>query len=79
LTINNNNDNDDDDDNNNNNNNNNNQRLFTRNMEVQIKGTRNNINPFLPTISLTKVQKGAYCSGIKTYNHLSKKLKTVIQ
>jgi hypothetical protein len=39
------------------------------------KSTRQNINLFHPSISLTKVQKVAYYSGIKIYNYLSKKLK----
>lgn len=38
-------------------------------------GTRQNVNLFPPSTSLTKVQKGAYYSGIKIYNHLPKELK----
>jgi hypothetical protein len=42
----------------------NNSHLFIRNIEVNNIGTRQNINPFPPSISLTKVQKGAYYSGL---------------
>jgi hypothetical protein len=47
----------------------NNTHLFIRNTEVHNIGTRQNINLFPPSISLAKVQKGAYYSGIKIYNH----------
>ena len=53
----------------------NNMHLFTRNTEVHNIGTRQNVNLFPPSTSLTKVQKGAYYSGIKIYNHLPKELK----
>jgi hypothetical protein len=53
----------------------NNTHLFTRNTEVHNIGTRQNINLFPPSISLTIVQKGAYYSGIKIYNHLPRELK----
>jgi hypothetical protein len=53
----------------------NNTDLFTRNTEVDNKGTRQNINLLPPSISLTKVQKEAYYLGIKIYNHLPKELK----
>jgi hypothetical protein len=53
----------------------NNRDLFTGNIEVHNKITRQNINMFPPSISLTKVQKGAYYSDIKIYNLLPKKLK----
>jgi hypothetical protein len=54
----------------------NNRDLFTRSAEVYNKGTRPNINAF-PQVSLTKVQKEVYYSGIKIYNHLPKTLKQV--
>jgi hypothetical protein len=55
----------------------NNRHLFTRNSEIHNIGTRQNNNLFPPTpsISLTKVQKGVYYSGIKIYNYLPVKLK----
>jgi hypothetical protein len=53
----------------------NNSHLFIRNIEVHNIGTRQNINLFPPSISVTKVQKGAFCSGIKIYNHLPRELK----
>jgi hypothetical protein len=52
----------------------NNSHLFIRNIKVHNIGTRQNINLFPPSISLTKVQKGAYYSGIKIYNHLPMEL-----
>ena len=53
----------------------NNIHLFTRNTEVHNIGTRQNVNLFPPSTSLTKVQKGPYYSDIKIYNHLPKELK----
>jgi hypothetical protein len=53
----------------------NNRHLFTRNSEIHNIGTRQNNNLFPPIISLTKVQKGAYYSGIKICNYLPVKLK----
>jgi hypothetical protein len=53
----------------------NNTHLFIRNTEVHNMGTRQNINLFPPSISLTEVQKGAHYSGIKIYNHLPRELK----
>jgi hypothetical protein len=53
----------------------NNTHLFIRNTEFHNIGTRQNINLFPPSILLTKVQKGAYYSGIKIYNHLPRELK----
>jgi hypothetical protein len=49
--------------------------LFTRNTKVHNRGIRQIINISPPSIFLTKVQKGAYYSGIKIYNNLPKKLK----
>jgi hypothetical protein len=49
--------------------------LIIRNPEVHKIGHRQNINLFPPSISLTEVQKGAYYSGIKIYNHLPRELK----
>jgi hypothetical protein len=56
----------------------NNRDLFTRNNEVHNKGTRQNINLFPPSISFSKVYKGAYYSGIKIYNYLPEKLKHLL-
>jgi hypothetical protein len=53
----------------------NNRHLFTRNSEILNIGTRQNINLFSPRTSLTRVQKGAYCSGIKIYNYFPMELK----
>jgi hypothetical protein len=53
----------------------NNIHLFTRNTEVHNIDTRQNINLFPLSTSFTKVQKGAYYSGIKIYNHLPWELK----
>jgi hypothetical protein len=53
----------------------NNRDVFTRNTEVHNESTRQNINLFPQSISLTKVQKGPYYSGMKICNHLPKKLK----
>jgi hypothetical protein len=53
----------------------NNIHLFTRNTEVHNTDTRQNINLFPLSTSFTKVQKGAYYSGIKIYNHLPWELK----
>jgi hypothetical protein len=53
----------------------NNRHLLIRNSEIHNIGTKQNNNIFPPSISLTKVQKGAYYSGIKIYNYLPKKFK----
>jgi hypothetical protein len=53
----------------------NNRHLFTRNSEIHNIGTRQNIDLFPPSTSLTTVQKGAYYSGINIYNYLPTKLK----
>jgi hypothetical protein len=52
----------------------NNRHLFTNNSEIHNIVTRQN-NLYPPSNSLTKVQKGAYFSGIKIYNHLPIKIK----
>jgi hypothetical protein len=53
----------------------NNTHSFIRNTEVHDIGTRQYINLFPPNISLTKMQKGVYYSGIKIYSHLPRELK----
>jgi hypothetical protein len=53
----------------------NNRHLFTKNSEIHNIVTRQNNNLQSPITSLTKVQKGAYFSGIKIYNHLPTKIK----
>jgi hypothetical protein len=45
------------------------------NTEVHDISTRQNVSLFPPSTSFTKVQKGAYYSGIKIYNLLPKELK----
>jgi hypothetical protein len=56
----------------------NNRHLFIKNSEIHNIGTRQNSNLFFPSISLTKVQKGAYYLGIRIFNHLPAKLKELI-
>lgn len=51
----------------------NNRHMFLRNSEINSIGTRQN-NLFPPSVSMTKVQRGAYYSGIKIFNHLPAKL-----
>ena len=53
----------------------NNRHLFTKNSEIHNIDTRQNNNLYPPITSLTKVQKGAYYSGIKIYNHLPTSIK----
>jgi hypothetical protein len=53
----------------------NNIHLFIRNTEVHDISSRQYVNLFRPSTSFTKVQKGAYYSGIKIYNSLPKELK----
>jgi hypothetical protein len=53
----------------------NNRHLFIRNSESHNIGTRQNNKLFPPNVSITKVQKGAYYSGIIIFNHLPAKLK----
>jgi hypothetical protein len=53
----------------------NNRHLFIRNSEIYNIGARQNSNLFPPSISITKVQKGAYYSGLRIFNHLPAKLK----
>jgi hypothetical protein len=53
----------------------NNRHLFITNSEIHNIGTTQNNNLFLLSISITKVQKGAYYSGIRIFNHLPAKLK----
>jgi hypothetical protein len=56
----------------------NNRLLFIKNSEIYNIGTRQNNNLFPQSISLTKVQKGAYHSGIQIFKHLPAKLKELI-
>jgi hypothetical protein len=53
----------------------NNRHVFTKNSEIHDIDTRKNNNLYLPVTSLTKVQKGAYFSGINIYNHLPATIK----
>jgi hypothetical protein len=53
--------------------------LFIKNSEIHNISTRQNNNFFPPSISLTKVQKRAYYSGIRIMYHLPPpKLKELI-
>jgi hypothetical protein len=53
----------------------NNRHLFPKNSEIRNIDTRQNNNLHPPITSLTRVLKGAYCSGIKIYNHLPTTIK----
>jgi hypothetical protein len=52
-----------------------NMELFTLNVDIHTKNTRNKFNLFLPQSRLTKYQKGAYFAGIKIFNHLPENIK----
>jgi len=51
--------------------------LYTTNQEICNINTRSNINLHPPVCNLTVFQKGAYFSGIKLFNHLSLKIKSL--
>jgi len=48
----------------------NNKHLYTTNMEIHNFNTRYNINLYPHISNLTKLQMGAYHSGIKIFSHL---------
>jgi len=48
---------------------------FLLNSPIHKINTRQTFNLYVPTANLTMHQKGVYCSGIKTYNHLPKAIK----
>jgi hypothetical protein len=49
--------------------------VHKKNSEIHNIDTRQNNNLYPPITSLTEVQKGAYYSGIKIYNHLPTTIK----
>jgi hypothetical protein len=51
--------------------------LYSTNQEIQNINTRSNINLHLPVCNLTLFQNGAYFSGIKLYNHLPPRIKSL--
>jgi len=56
----------------------NNKHLSTKNLEVHNHNTRSVNNCHLPITTLTKYQKGAYYTGIKTFNYLPTHIKNVV-
>jgi hypothetical protein len=56
----------------------NNKHLFTKNLEIHNHDTRKACNLHVPTIKLTKYQKGAHYMGIKIFNHLPVYIKGLI-
>jgi len=54
-----------------------NKNLYTTNQEIHNVTTRSNINLHPPVCNLTVSQKGAYYSGIKLFNHLPLKIKSL--
>jgi hypothetical protein len=53
----------------------NNKHLFTPNNELHKYEARNNTNLHLPTVNITKFNKGPYISGSKAFNHLPQHIK----
>jgi len=51
--------------------------LYSTNQEIHNVNTRYNINLHLPVCNLTLFHKGAYFSGIKLFNHLPPKIKSL--
>jgi hypothetical protein len=51
--------------------------VFTTNQDIHSINTRSITNLLLPVCNLTIFQKGAYCSGIKLFNHLPQKIKSL--
>ena len=51
--------------------------LYTTNQEIHNITTRSNTNLHPPVCNLTVFQKGAYYSGIKLFNHLPLKIKSL--
>ena len=54
-----------------------NEDLYTNSHEIQNITTRSNTNLHPTVCSLTVFQKGAYYSGIKLFNHLPLKIKSL--
>jgi hypothetical protein len=51
--------------------------LYSTNQEIHNINTGSNINLHLPVCNLTLFQKGAYFSGIKLFNHLPLRIKSL--
>jgi hypothetical protein len=51
--------------------------LFSNNQEIHYINTRSNINVYLPVRNWTLFQKRANFSGIKLYNHLPPRIKSL--
>ena len=51
---------------------------FNLNKDIHKNNTRQNTNIHLPTVNLTKYQKGTYISGGRAFNHLSTDLKNLV-
>ena len=56
----------------------NNKHQFITNRETHKCRTRSNNNLHLPTVSLSKFNKGAYMTGVKIFNHLPQYIKSVV-
>jgi folylpolyglutamate synthase/dihydropteroate synthase len=54
-----------------------NMELFTLNVDIHTKNTRNKFNLFLLHSRLTKYQKGVHFAGIKIFNHLPENIKKI--
>jgi hypothetical protein len=54
-----------------------NKESYTTNQEIHNITTRSNTNLHPPVCNLTVFQKGAYYSGIKLFNHLPLKIKSL--
>jgi len=55
----------------------NNKYLFNTNNEIHNYRTRYNNNLHLPTVNLSKFNKGAYISGVKFFTHLPQYIKAL--
>jgi len=51
--------------------------IFTLNIELHKINTRHKLDLHVPSVNLTKVQKGVYYSGITLFNSLPLGIKTV--
>jgi len=51
---------------------------FNLNKDIHKYNTRQNTNIHLPTVNLTKYQKGPYVAGGRAFNHLPSKLKNLV-
>jgi len=55
-----------------------NKHLFTKNLEIYSRNTRNANNLHVPAANLTKYKKGAHYMGIKFFNYLPNYIKGLI-